>query len=321
MSGPPKDLVGVEDVPHGRTAQRLEWEYLPPMTRRVVEEHLGAKVARADSQGSGFTPGLASVLTGENGATLFLKAASKMAQRPFAEAYAEEARKHRLLPAGLPVPRLSWVHDDDLWILLGFDRVEGRPPTRPWQPTELTACLDSLAVVADRMNPVPRAFELKPITEDLPGLLTGYDYLREHHPDRPHLDDAAALAATYGTFPGNDAFAHTDARDDNFLITGDGRALLCDWNWPALGPVWLDAVSVLVSAYGDGLDADAVLAEHPLTRDAVPDHVDAWLAMLAGFMLQARERPVPSSSPYLRVHANWWAEATWSWLAARRGWR
>ena len=124
----------------------------------------------------------------------------------------------------------------------------------------------------------------------------------------------------HDSFPGNDACVHTDARDDNFLLTRRGDALLCDWNWPSLGPIWLDAVDLLVSAYGDGLDADAILAEHPLTRDANPDHVDAWLAMLAGFMLEARERPVPSTSPYLRVHSNWWAEATWAWLASRRGW-
>ena len=69
------------------------------------------------------------------------------------------------------------------------------------------------------------------------------------------------------------ALVHTDARDDNFLLTADGTALLCDWNWPALGPVWGDAVHLLISAYGDGLDADAFLASHPLTRDADPDHV------------------------------------------------
>ncbi len=80
-------------------------------------------------------------------------------------------------------------------------------------------------------------------------------------------------------------------------------------------------MSLLVSAYGDGLDADAVLADHPLTRDADPDHVDAWLAMLAGFMVEARE---PAGALVLALPAGarrWWAAATWSWLAARRGWR
>jgi hypothetical protein len=316
----PQDLATVENVPHGRTARRLEWAHLPPGVRRLVEARLGSPVATAETQGSGFTPGFASRLTGENGTRMFVKAASKKAQQQFAASYAEEVRKLALLPAGLPVPRLLWSHEDDLWVVLGFECVEGRPPRRPWRPKELAACLDTLAAVAAAMNPVPAGFSLKPMTEDLPGLVTGWDHMRAHHPDWPHLEEAAALAATYDTFPGNDAFAHTDARDDNFLIAPGRPAMLCDWNWPALGPRWLDAVDLLVSAYGDGLDADAILAEHPLTRDADADHVDAWLAMLAGFMLENRSRPVPPSSPYLRVHSNWWAEATWAWLSARRGW-
>jgi hypothetical protein len=42
--------------------------------------------------------------------------------------------------------------------------------------------------------------------------------------------------------------------------------------------------------------------------------------MLCGYMLEARDRPVPATSPYLRVHSRWWSEVTWAWLAERRGW-
>ena len=145
----PQDLAEVENVPHGRTARRLEWTHLPPAVRALVERHLGSPVATAESQGAGFTPGFASRLTGEDGSRLFVKAASKKAQAPFAESYAEEVRKLALLPAGLPVPQLLWSHEDDLWIVLGFECVDARPPKRPWRPAELTACLDTLAVVAE----------------------------------------------------------------------------------------------------------------------------------------------------------------------------
>jgi aminoglycoside phosphotransferase (APT) family kinase protein len=318
VSGP-QDLAEVENVPHGRTARRLEWQHLPPAVRALVEGRLGSRVATAQSQGSGFTPGFASRLTGENGARLFVKAASKKAQAPFAESYAEEVRKLALLPRGLAVPQLLWSHEDDLWVVLGFECIDGRPPRRPWRRPELDACLETLTEVAKRLNPLPAGMRLNPMTQDLPGLLTGWEHVARTQPDWPHLDDVRDLAARYVSFPGNDAFVHSDARDDNFLITR-GRALLCDWNWPALGPVWVDVVDLLVSAYGDGLDADAILAEHPLTADADPDHVDSWIAMLCGFMLEARDRPVPPTSPYLRVHSRWWSEAAWSWLAHRRGW-
>lgn len=306
-------------MPHGRTARRLEWAHLPPAVRALVEDRLSSPVAQAESQGSGFTPGFASRLTAEDGSRLFVKAASRKAQAPFAAAYAEEARKLPHVPDGLPVPRLRWVHEDDLWVVLAFDCVDGQPPRRPWRGPELAACLDTLTEVAEAMNPAPASLALNPITRELPGLLTGWHHVAATDPQWPHLDEVMAITERYDDFD-NTGFVHSDARDDNFIVTPAGRAWLCDWNWPALGPVWADVVGLLVSAHGDGLDADAALAEHPLTKDADPDHVDAWLAMLCGFMLEARDRPVPPTSPYLRVHSRWWSEATWSWLAQRRGW-
>jgi aminoglycoside phosphotransferase (APT) family kinase protein len=316
----PENLATVEPVPHGRTARRLEWAHLPPYLRGFIEGRLGSRVTKAESQGSGFTPGFASKLTAEDGTRLFVKAASKKAQKNFAESYAEEVRKLRLLPEGLPITRLLWSHEDDLWVVLGFECVEGNNPRRPWQRTQLDACLRTLELLADALNPVPARLHLSPITEDLPDLLTGWDYVRRTHPDWPHLDEAAALAASYQDFEGNDGFVHSDARDDNFLVDRAGHAVLCDWNWPTLGPVWMDTVDLLVSAFGDGMDADEILASLRLTKDVDPNHIDSVIAQLCGFMLEGRDRPVPATSPYLRVHCRWYSEATWAWLAHRRGW-
>jgi hypothetical protein len=315
----PVPLSDVEQIPHGRTARRLEWVHLPPSVRGYVEGRLGSRVVDASSQGGGFTPGFASRLTGEDGSRLFVKAANKKAQRPFADTYREEARKLRLLPPGLPVTRLLWAHEDDLWVVLGFACVDGATPRRPWRRGELDACLDTLEVLADALDPVPDGMDLHPITEDLPALVTGWEHVRRTHAGWPHLEEAAALAAAYADMPDLHFLVHSDSRDDNFLFD-DGRALLCDWNWPALGPRWMDTVDLLVSAAGDGLDCDEILAERTITRDVDPDHVDSVLAQLCGFMLEARDRPVPPTSPYLRVHNRWYSEATWAWLARRRGW-
>ena len=72
----------VPPVPHGKTALRLEWKFLPPEVRALVEDELGAPVVEADSRTSGFTPGFASVVTGADGSTMFVKAANKVAQVP-----------------------------------------------------------------------------------------------------------------------------------------------------------------------------------------------------------------------------------------------
>lgn len=312
----PIPLAEAIPVPHGRTAQRLQWRFLPPGLRDRIEHELGSPVADAASQNGGFTPGFASILTGENGARLFVKAASRGAQREIAASYAEEARKLGLLGDAVPSPRLEWVLDEDGWVVLGFEALSARTPRRPWRPAELASALDLATEIAESTAEIPAGLELTPLAEDLPPLLTGWTTVPATW---PHHAEVAELAASFADVPA-DRFVHADLRDDNVLLHEDGRALACDWNWPALGPVWIDAVVLMASAHGDGLDAEALLASHPLTRDVDSEDVDRWLAALCGFMLGARTRAVPTNSPHLRTHAEWYAATLWSWLATRRGW-
>jgi len=317
LAAGPRDLSSLEPIPHGSTARRLDWQLLPPMVRRLVEDRFGTTVVEAVSAGAGYTPGCASVLTGADGRRMFLKAASRRAQRPFADAYREEIRKLRWLPSGLPVPRLLWSHEDDLWVLLALEHVDGGHPARPWDRAELDACLDTLELLAQTLTPPPLALDT--FADEHAGFLDGWAHVRRTMPDWPHLDDAVALASRFPEATRGNTLVHTDARDDNFLLTS-GRAYLCDWNWPVVGAAWIDTVCLLLTAAGDGLDADAVLAARPLTRNVNADDVDSLLALLCGYFLERRDQPVPHSSPFLRAHQDWCAEATWAWLARRRGW-
>ena len=312
----PVGVAAVPVVPHGRTAVRLGWRFLPPEIRDLVERRLGAQVSTAVSQDAGFTPGFASILTTSSGDRAFVKAASKAAQPEIAASYAEEARKLAVLRDAVPAPRLDWVHEDEGWVVLGLEAVDARPPRRPWRPDDLDRALDLAEAIADATRVTPPGLDLRPLVEELPALLDGW---HDVPAEWPHRDEAAALARTMSDLPA-DRFAHCDLRDDNILLCSDGRTLACDWNWPALGPVWQDSVDLLISAHGDGLDVAPLLADRTLTRDADPDHVDAWIAAVCGFMLAMRRRPAPASSPHLRTHSNWYAEAAWSLLAQRRGW-
>lgn len=304
--------------PRGRTAQRLTWRFLPPALRREVERRLGSAVVDDTSCDSGFTPGFASVLTAANGDRVFLKAANRTAQAPFAAAYAQEGRVVTALGGRVPAPRLRWMLDEE-WVVLAYDAVAAEAPQRPWQAGELDRSLALAEDIAAATVQPPPTLTLRPLVEDLPLLVTGWDHVARLRPDWPHLAEAAALARRFAGLPA-DRFVHADLRDDNVLLLDDGRALACDWNWPALAPPWIDAVVLLASAHGDGLDAEALLAERPLTRDVAADDVDAWLAALCGFMLHAADQPRRRNSPYLQQHARWYAEATWGWLADRRGW-
>ena len=306
-------------IPHGRTARRLEWSHLPPAVRGEIEQRCGSPVVEADSQGAGFTPGFASVLTCADGSRHFVKAASNAAQRMFAASYREEARKLRALPEAIPAPRLQWVMDGD-WVVLGLEYVESRAPRRPWRGDELDRCLDALEEVADRLTPVPAGLALDPVAVELADWPAFWDHVRTTR-DLPHAEEAAALAASFPEVVGGETLVHTDVRDDNVLLTPDGRALFCDWNWPVVGADWLDSLWMLIGPRGDGLDVEAVIAERRLLRDVPADHVDRVLALVCGYFLKSADDPVPPTSPYVRDAQRWQGEVVWAWLGERRDWR
>jgi aminoglycoside phosphotransferase (APT) family kinase protein len=306
-------------IPYGQTARRLEWHFLPPHIRAAVEERLGVPVIEAVNQPAGFTPGVACVLTGTDGRRVFVKAAAGVAQRAFAQAYLAEARILATLPAGVPAPALLWTIEDD-WVVLGIEYVEGRSPQRPWSGSELGLCLDALDALDLSWSGVPDGLLLRPIAEEFAGFPAAWDAVRRAEPGLAHLEEAAALAGRMSSVIGGTGLVHTDLREDNLLLGPEGRVWLCDWNWPALGASWIDTVCLLIPAYGDGLDADALLAERRLTREVPAEDIDVFLALVAGYYLAQGTLAVPSSSPWLRAHQSWMAQATWSWLSARRGW-
>lgn len=305
-------------IPHGHTARRLTWPHLPRRVRAAVEERTGSPVAASASCDSGFTPGLASVLTCEDGSKHFVKAASRTALRPFAEAYAEEARKLHALPDSVPAARLLWALDGE-WVVLGLEYVAGRPPHRPWRPAELERCLDAAETLAEVLTPAPPAVAPVSFAEDLASLPGMWDHVRRSRGDGPEHAEAAALAASYAEVTGGDTVVHTDLRADNALITDDG-AVFCDWNFCVRGAAWIDTVLLLLEPRGDGIDADALLASRPLTADVPAEHVDVLLALITGYLWRSAELPVPPNSPYLRDHQLWTGDAAWDWLCERRGW-
>ncbi len=300
-------------IPHGRTARRLEWVHLPPVVRKAVEQRLGSPVVDAASQGAGFTPGFASALTCADGSRVFLKAASTKAQRLFADAYREEARKLSGLPVGVPAPRLVWTAEVADWVLLAIEYVDARAPYRPWTPADLAsasaAVLSASAVLAPDLT-------LSTAVEDFadwPGL-----WQRIAHPRAAEL---GGLASRYAEVVAGDAVVHTDIRDDNILIRPDGTALLCDWNWPTRGAVWLDSLLLLIGPRGDGLDVEAHIAGHPLLAEIPADDIDVFLALVLGYFAVSADQPVPATSPHMRAAQAWQRDVIDDWLAERRGWK
>ena len=305
--------------PVGRTARRLEWSFLPPALRAGIEHRCGSEVVEAISQGSGFTPGFASVLVCEDGSRHFVKAASVKAQRMFAESYREEARKLAALPASVPAPRLRWTIEAD-WVVLGIEHLDARPPHRPWRHDDLDACLDSLEHIAAALTPPPPELPLDSFAEEFVAFPALWRHVAATRPDLPHLDEAALLAMRYAEVTTGDTVVHSDLRDDNALIDREGRAWFCDWNFPVIGADWLDSLLLLIGPRGDGLDVDDVMAVRPLLRGVPPESVDVVLALVTGYFWKSADDPVPPSSPHIRDHQRWQGDVCWAWLCERRGW-
>jgi aminoglycoside phosphotransferase (APT) family kinase protein len=312
-------------VPVRATARRPQWADLSVSARDAIAGRLSSDVVRTSSTGTGFTPGFASRLDLADGKRVFVKAASDADDARYgwglSEAYREEIRKLRGMPSGLPAPALLWTVDDDIadvrWVILCFEYVDGTPPRRPWQPDELRLVTDALAHLAPLVAEAPEGLDLPLFAEQFHEVEAWLARVIERDGSSRWLDEVAALARESSTRCAGTAVVHTDLRDDNILISRDGQVWICDWNWPLRGAPWLDLVTLLLAAAGDGLDADALLVTHPLTREVEPRSIDAWLATIWLYFTTSMEDPVPAHSPYLRDLQAWYGEATEDWLRNR----
>jgi len=308
-------------VPTGATARRRTWGELPEAVRARIERRLGATVREAESQGSGFTPGFASRLLLSDGRGAFVKAADDATQPTFAASYRDEVRKVSALPSDVAVPALRWSCDVDGWVVLCFDDVRGHPPRRPWRSDELAAVLNTVTALSSALTPVPAGLTVPTWAEELAGFVTYWGRFKAAGVLARHSAEAIGLAEQGLGAGAGDTMAHCDLRDDNVVIGNDGRIWVCDWNWPVRAAPWIDLLTLLISAHGDGHDADALLRANSLASGVAAERIDAVLALLVGYFLGAAEGEAPATSPWIRIHQRWYGHVTTDWLAQRRAWR
>lgn len=316
--------VTLPEVPYGATAVRPAWTDLPAAVRAAISARLGAPVASATSAGGGFTAAFAALLETADGLRAFVKAVPL--DHPTAPWYAREAAITGTLPAAVPAARPRWTMSEAGYFVLCLDAVDGHVPALPWAPAELRAALHAWSAAAAALarpaeallgTGVPRLPDL--IRDELSWwseIAAG----REPLPDVPswlpgHLGELAALERALPAHAAGDGMLHGDLRVDNVMIDADGAAWLCDWTWPCLGAPWFDTVTLLVSAYASGLDADALLRPW-----GAPDEgVDGALAAMSGYWL-VQASAGPGGSPHSRQHHRFSGGQALAWLAERRGW-
>ena len=317
--------VSLPAVAYGATAVRPDWWDLPTALREAISARLGAPVTGAISAGGGFTRAFAALLTTATGDRAFVKAAPLA--EPTADWYAREAAITAALPEQVPAARPRWTLVAEGHFVLCLDAVAGHVPALPWAPGDLTAALKAWETSAAALNRpadellsigLPR---LGDIVRDELSWWSEIEAGRAPLPPAPewvpdHLGELAALEKKLPELVAGPGMLHGDLRVDNVLIDGYGEAWLCDWTWPCLGAPWFDTVTLLVTAYASGLDADAALAPW----QAPAEGIDGALAAMGGYWLTRAAGGPSSASPHSRQHQSFSGQQALAWLADRRGW-
>jgi aminoglycoside phosphotransferase (APT) family kinase protein len=319
--------ISLPDVAYGTTAVRPSWSDLPKHLQQAISARLGSPVSVARSAGGGFTRAFAAVLTTSAGLSVFVKAAPL--KDPNSGAYAREAAITAALPSAITTARPLWTMVESDWFVLCLEAVDGRVPALPWAPSELEAALSAwstaAAALAEPSDELLRA-GVPPLAEIVRAEMSWWSEIesgREPFPRtawetvaQDRLQDLVALEGGLPDLVTGRGVMHGDLRIDNILIDADRQAWLCDWTWPCAGAPWFDTVTLLVSAYASGLDADAYLSDW----NAPASGVDGALAALAGYWLVRADGGPSSASPHSRQHQLFSGRQALAWLADRRGW-
>ncbi|WP_039941165.1 phosphotransferase [Streptomyces himastatinicus] len=216
----------------------------------LVRPHTGEQPAvEPTSRGNGSD--VTAVITCENG-PVFVKACPN---RPGGRR-ASIIRERLVNPSVRTVsPKLLWHAQNDEWIALGFEPVEGRSSDF----TPVSADLPRIAAVLDQIKDLP-----------LPPEACNW---RETRWNRFADEKDADL------FKG-DTLLFTDVNPDNFMI-GNERIWVVDWSWPTRGAAFIDPACLVVQLIAAGHTAEAAerwAAECRAWADADSAAIDAFAA-------------------------------------------
>lgn len=283
---------------------RLAWESLPASVRAAIEDRLGSAVASALTRPGGFSPGVAARLELADGRVVFAKAIGPEPNPDSPEFHRREARVAAALPSETPAPRLLFADDEEGWVTLVFEHVDGREPELPWREGELERVLAALTDLAEALTPPP--LEAPPVAEALDELFHGWRTLASGDTAgidpwaAERLDELAALEAGWADAAAGSTLLHCDIRADNILLAPD-RVVFVDWPHACVGAAWVDLVALLPSvAMQGGPPPWEVFEAHPLGRDVPPERLLPVVAALAGFFVERSIQSPPPGLPTLR---------------------
>jgi aminoglycoside phosphotransferase (APT) family kinase protein len=297
---------------------RLPWQALPAAVRDAIQRELGSRVARAVTRPGGFSPGVAARLELEDGRRVFVKAVGPEPNPDSPDFHRREARVAAALPPDTPAPRLLFAQDEEGWVSLVFEHIDGHEPQLPWRAEELERVLAALTDLAGALTPAP--VEAPPVGEALDALFHGWRVLASGDAAgidpwaAERLDELAAHEACWAEAAAGSTLLHCDIRADNILLAPD-RVVFVDWPHACVGAAWIDLIAFLPSvAMQGGPPPWEVFEAHPLGEAARQDDVVPVLAALTGFFVQRATLPPMPGLPTLRAFQRAQGVEALAWL-------
>ena len=269
---------------------RIGYAAVPAAVRSWVDETLGSPVVGTAEQVGGMSPGCATRVTCADGTHAFVKAVG-------AELNAESLRLFRREVAVLGHlgehelwARLLASYDDDAWVALLIEDVEGRHPDFA-DDAELEAVLtgvDHLSGVL-RERGVPAAVDLIEVADVLRKWAASLEGLADGPPGTPvpgwlRTDPHgwAAVLREHAERPTPDP-VHWDIRVDNLLRRPGGEIVFLDWGTTARGPAWVDPLLARLERVDEPW-FDVATSSCPALAAAGDDAVTAFLAGFGAHM-------------------------------------
>jgi len=234
-----------------------------------------------------------------------------------------EAEVVAALPREAAVPRLLWSYDEDGWVALGFEDIEGRMPAQPWRDDELRMVVEGLHRLHDVLTPSPIASTTA--ADGFATRIRGWSELKASRAvdldpwSKTNLDRLVELEAKAPRAASGRTLLNSDVRADNILIAGD-NVYFVDWPWARVGAPFVEWLGFAPSVYMQGGPKPRDLLRM-VELDGVSDgDINAVIASLTGFFLAQSRLPPPPGIPTVRAFQAAQGAVALAWLRERTGW-
>ncbi len=289
--------------------------------RDAIEERIGGVVVEAITQPGGFSPGLAARVRTGAGRRCFVKAVSELKNPETPGMHRREAEVVAALPREAAVPRLLWTYDEDGWVALGFEDIEGRMPAQPWRDDELRMVVDGLHRLHDVLTPSPIASTTA--ADGFATRIRGWSELKASRAvdldpwSKTNLDRLVELEAKAPLAASGRTLLNFDVRADNILIAGD-NVYFVDWPWARLGAPFVEWLGFAPSVYMQGGPKPGELLRMVELEGVADGDINAVIASLTGFFLAQSRLPPPPG--IVRAFQAAQGKIALEWLRERTAW-